>query len=469
MLHASLEQPAIFHATLALSSIHKRICFGVGDTELERAPGRLEQFTLRQYSEALRLLQPHHPRRHDDVVVSKQGPERDNAATRVALIACMLFICLEFIRGRYKTGNKHLQSGMKLLTNLQAESGRDSGLLRSGTRVPVDDYLAEAFNRMNLLAVQFGHGYRRAQPLGPNVVFEYQRLSHGMVFESITEARRTLDHLLDNIFHFSQECCRRDHKTSVDVPAAHVLLLDTQQHMQADLRAWFDTYKASRSKFQTQRDLLSKLGYQLLSLHFSMATIMAATCLAPRDEMAFDAHCGHFASLVADATEFLTVVRAIHSSTAPNLQPYARSAELFIFNADIGWTPPLYYTAIHCRSRSVRVQAMALLRTLPSKEGIWDSQFAASVAYEVMCIEEGDHDQAAATEDISWDIQQYAQENPSTPVLPASRRVHDVQIILPDSAAEKAVLICKQGIYGSDFRVITKELPWNSSQLTTAL
>ncbi|KAK4207067.1 hypothetical protein QBC37DRAFT_456610 [Rhypophila decipiens] len=103
VLRAGLDEPSVFHAMLAVGSLHKRITMGIRSPGPGGEPDSLEQFTLSQYNKAIyQLLQP-------------QFANRDKTVTRTALIACMLFVILEFLRGRLSAGYRHLLCGMKLL------------------------------------------------------------------------------------------------------------------------------------------------------------------------------------------------------------------------------------------------------------------------------------------------------------------------------------------------------------------
>jgi hypothetical protein len=200
--------------------------------------------------------------------------------------------------------------------------------------------------------------------------------------------------------------------------------------------------------------IVPKIGYQLLFLHYIMANILADTCLRPDDEMAFDSHGNGFASIIAHSFKVLEGVRTVHNSNNP---VFRSGSELFFFSADIGWAPPLYYTALHCRIHHIRLQAIRLLRAIPSKEGIWDSRFAASVAEEVMRIEEGNHYNDVTVDDESLFANLPQHRDLSRPTLPESCRVYHVRIVLPDGSSGKAFLTCKRGKTYSDSEDITRE------------
>jgi hypothetical protein len=59
---------------------------------------------------------------------------------------------------------------------------------------------------------------------------------------------------------------------------------------------------------------------------------------------------------------------------------------------DIGWIPPLYYTAIRCRIHRVRLHAIRLLESTSHREGICDARISAAVARTVMQLETNDVD-----------------------------------------------------------------------------
>lgn len=283
-MRASLEEPAIFHAMLALSSVHKRVWFGAEEIESKISPDRLEQFTLRQYNKAVNhLLQP-------------RFTSEDKASIRVTLVACMLFVCLEILRGRYNMANVHLQSGIKLLAGLDQVSKRE----------PIDDWLTEAFTRMTFLAVQFGQGYW--SPPSPHLL-KYQPLS--ITFESVAQARDNLDYILNDIFNLTGQCRRESTCEHSGLSGPGEDLLEVQRRIKSNLEAWLNTYKASRVSLQVQQDKLSNAGYQLLLIYYIMARILADTCLWPEDEMVFEAHGPSFVSIITSSDKYLEAVRAV--------------------------------------------------------------------------------------------------------------------------------------------------------------
>ncbi|GIJ99625.1 hypothetical protein Aspvir_003626 [Aspergillus viridinutans] len=98
VLQAGMSDPAVLHAILALSSVHRH---GIlNDDGLET--GDEEKVTLSRYSKAINYLQPHFK-------------AKDRTAFRIALIVCILFIALELLRGRFESARIHLRQGLNLL------------------------------------------------------------------------------------------------------------------------------------------------------------------------------------------------------------------------------------------------------------------------------------------------------------------------------------------------------------------
>ncbi|TGO33552.1 hypothetical protein BHYA_0240g00110 [Botrytis hyacinthi] len=111
-----------------------------------------ERSVILHYNMAIRHLQP---------LLSKATPEDAEAA----LACCILFICLENIRGRYAESLKHLESGVGLLVSLLVPDTKRRSLTSRKGRLPVAlhqaisstgqnkrniDHIAVLFSRLSL-------------------------------------------------------------------------------------------------------------------------------------------------------------------------------------------------------------------------------------------------------------------------------------------------------------------------------
>ncbi|KAK4207570.1 hypothetical protein QBC37DRAFT_355093 [Rhypophila decipiens] len=433
VLRASLHEPSVFHASLAISALHKQIVMGVQLPGPGGEPDQVEQFTLRQYNKAIhQLLQP------------QFGP-RNKPAIRTALVACMIFVCLEYLRGRFKTGHHHLLCGMKLLPVLMQFAGSN--------REPVDDDLIFIFTSVNLAAVQLGHGVPT-----PTAEFKPTPLPLPLLFKDLGHAREVLDRLTNDILYL--EANRGD--------GAEI----ERERIKRELAAWLAVYSASKPTIQAALgpSRITSLAYQALTMRYPMIKIMAETCLRePGDEMVFDNYTADFIHLITQATQFLMAIQGLHMYRKEPIFKLIET-ELVHFSANLGWTPQMYYAALHCRLRSIRWRAFQLLRAFRSREGIWDAQVVASAAEEVMRMEEGvdSLQEFVAKNDLLFKfVGSDEREEDSRletgddllPLPPASSRVSDVRIALPEEIVVpyQHTFTCRLKTDGGGTEEITRE------------
>ena len=145
VMQASIGEPAVLHAVLVLSSVHKNGF--VNDSRQnysDQTSSKQEQFMLEQYSKAIGDIQLH-------------LPSQDKLSVRVALITCIVFVCFEYLGGRFRTAQVHLQSGLRVLEEMQASSTVDpGGVPRSDhSSDPIDDWIAQAFSGRHVQAMLF--------------------------------------------------------------------------------------------------------------------------------------------------------------------------------------------------------------------------------------------------------------------------------------------------------------------------
>lgn len=191
LLQASVSEPAVSHAVLALSSVHK---LGAVDANGQKnissnVANEQEQYMLKHYGKAISHLQPHFS-------------NKDRASFRVTLIACFTFICLDFLRGHFEAAQVHLESGLKILEQMQALCNGNNGIVPSRPcRESTDEWIVEAFSRLHLQVELFKHTYQHPCPVLPAAEPE----TPALVFHSINEAWQPLGRLLPEIFHLTQQ------------------------------------------------------------------------------------------------------------------------------------------------------------------------------------------------------------------------------------------------------------------------
>lgn len=414
LLQASSTDSAVMHAMLALSSAHQEVVFDPNCRPL-RDTSHQELLTIRQYSKAIEYLQPHFS-------------DRSRASICLTVITCMVFVTLEFLRGNYTIGMKHLQHGLNLLQEAARIVGLESGGSAQST-VCFDDQIVTLFTRILVQARLLGQSIT-----SPHDPFLYNRSSLELrVFGSPDHARRTLEPLLLRIFDLEERRICRDEITTAS--------RNSQQLVQNELLEWTQIYQTTMASLPDTTSPLEAFAYRLLELYQTIATIMADVCVDTNPEMAYARHTSDFVSIISHCIQSYSIVlqskglESTHAYDGGN--PNANSI------SDIGWIPPLYYTAVKCRNHRVRLHAVRLLEAAPHKEGIWDAKLAAAVARKIIAVEE-QRLYINCADDFDFLAAPTAQELLLLPVLPEAHMLHELKVALPDTPAGRLVLRCNR-------------------------
>lgn len=440
LFQASLEEPAVLHAVLTLSSVHKREIFhGNAQSRSEDNPDEQEHFMLQQYIKAIRHLQPHFS-------------AKDRASVRVALITCVVFVCLELLHGHFTTAQTHLQNGLKVLMEMQIPTRMDNDndldkiFISNASCDSIDNWIAEAFSRLYVQVELFGLSYQH-----PCFVLQVSRPESSVAtFHSINEAWQQIERLLHKIVNLAEQA--RQHQISKNVSSGYPsTLLRHQQHIQAELAWWLETYEAARRDLQIQE--FEGFAYLMLCTYHAMAEIMAGACLRPDDESIYDSYTKKFVFLINQSAKNWSI-RSSNSQVRALPGHHMNMSRSIV---DIGWIPPLYYVALKCRVHRVRIQAVRLLESTSHREGIWDSKIAACVGRKVVLIEERDFYRNAETADDFPLSSSPGLEDLSLPTLPQSYRIQQVKVILPNSPTNNVFMFYNQIQTDGDWRVFMKE------------
>ncbi|KAF2787515.1 hypothetical protein K505DRAFT_257553 [Melanomma pulvis-pyrius CBS 109.77] len=434
---ASFSEPAVLHAVLALSSVHKRQTVNTDAQRLIRTnPDQQEQFGLRNYVKSIKAIG--HLKPHCSI--------KDRASFRVALITCVVFVCLEFLRGHFETGLVHLRNGISILREMKILSNRNDAVARlKSRRDSTDDWIIEALSRLHLQVELFQYTFEHPNP---NLCLQgtWQN-TPASIFHSIFEGWQELERLLNGIIYLTHQARRQAVPGCVSAKES-LELLEHQQHIKESLVQWLATWEAFEQSWGPASEERQK-AYLVLHVFHSMGAIMVNTCLHPRDEMIFDYHTNQFIFLIMQ----LAGLRDVHLiKTLPgHLMDMSRSV------VDFGWIPPLYITAVKCRVHRIRLQAIRLLESTSHREGIWDAKITACVARKVMEIEERDFYENEDTEDFFPLDSLPTPRDLDLPVLPDSHRLREVEVVLSGAPVDRILLFCKRMQHGLDCRVLLSE------------
>lgn len=431
IFQASSSEPAVLHAVIALASAHRseETTFR-NDARLGHHPyfkskndaprNAHDRFALQQYNKAICDLQSH-------LSVKSQ------ASLNIALITCMMFICLELLRGEFKSANTHLQNGMNILSQVQGRGTHDNTLTVRPDPQSVDDYLIEAYARLNIQSAVFGLGSRHlyilAQDLTCGLDSQFQIPS---TFPSIYEARKYLDGLLNRVLHLVEES--RDLPLASHQPISNLLI--RQSNLQTSLTSWLTAYDASTPSLLLHLTPRIVFGLPILRIYHTMTSIMLRTAFSIQ-ETAYDSLTSSFQSIITQCINIENVDLVDLGIKYPT-STFCKEMNIR-FTVDMGFIPPLYYTALKCRDPVIRRKAISFLRIAPHREGMWDPIIVSKVGQKIMEMEEGDFFRGV---DIDyWDA---TVGELRMPPLPEAARLSDVKVIMSETLKGAGTLVYKR-------------------------
>jgi hypothetical protein len=354
---------------------------------------------------------------------------------------------MEFLRGHYKTANVHFKNGLKLLGELEKETCPKSQdmIVSKPFNHFVDSCIVETFIKLQSQAISFGQAPTDLYP-----VWQIDSEFSTAKFGSVSEARGSLNHILDEIFYLTEQHSRQNHcKDGIISPE----LFKRQQQIRTALSSWFKNYDTLQITHPSQVFTRDGFLHIVLKFLYTMADIMIDTCLWSTSQLIYDSHLPDFVSIINQSIGIWKIIMTTHvSRVSPGLRTDISDA-----TADVGWVTPLYFTALKCRNHRVRAQAIRLLRSVPHKEGMWDATMAASIAILVMEIEEKDFCKGIEVDEGFSTGDMLQEEGLSLPALPEANRFHEVEVALPDNEEEKVIVTSKRKLKNGEWEVIVRE------------
>lgn len=388
----------IRHGLLALASIHES--FAGDQTKSVGA----EAFALEQYNLAIR----HH-------VKSLLHPKQSDSL-EAYLVSCLIFICIEALRGHYGSALSLVKQGLGIL------QGSKFDLNTSDSSPWPSDTIESILDQLTLQARSL---------MGGSNLGDLPTTKHGNhlsnipnAFSSITEAKDSLDH---NIYTYictvqKMQKIRKKYQiskigsphdpdifeTSTDTTIFSKLVKDAEDP-NIVLGRWdlalknFLRYRGGYANLQRHEQDAFKV-LQIQKLMIAMALDMLSDIPVVDNQMLWDKYLPICQQVIELAEEVLDVPQmepqSASSSTPDSTSsqtraspfehatlPYTKITQK-TFTLDIGLIAPLYDIACRCRDPFLRRRAIYLLRVSGRQEGIWDSSLAAHVAERIVAIEE---------------------------------------------------------------------------------
>ncbi|KAF5677547.1 hypothetical protein FHETE_1598 [Fusarium heterosporum] len=323
------SEPAVRHTVLAISSLFEN--FGA----LPTSKPDVNRFAISHYNKAINIL------------VNDPEPSID-----IVLLVCVLFVCLEFLRGNPAAAVTHATHGVQLF-NATEDNARLTTTLSNISMFPV--FFAKDGEEFPLLRRHTGKTVR-----------------DNPVFQDLSEAQHIFGHICIRALRIIRAGSSRLANPMHQKPLEEILSL--KREAQDDIETWgaaFERFHATRP--EDDRDDSTTVA---LMMWYRLMKVWLSQCMET-SEMGYDAFKDDFAHVIKWARK-----------AAENLENRNIKPAKFIY--DPGDVLKLHFTVHRCRYLPLRLEALSLMRRLASEGGPeWDAPLMDDMACRII---EAEHD-----------------------------------------------------------------------------
>ena len=371
-------EPAIKHAMLAIASLYEeteslgRPLNKKPPTSRDSSVSKPEAVAMKHYTKALSEL--------------RQGLNSKKTSSTMVLIACMLFTCVEALRGQDEAALAHIENGLNIISNLKKRHESESISGQRSHSISQDSQFTEplfgAFSALRLLALSI-----KEQNLRGKLKIEPRALEDcppRFTFSTLAEARTALEPILNNVANiiYSKAEAANAASPGPDPAATRTIQVDAQ------IRRWSRAFDAvmietSRQSYANDSPVFEHMKtYPLiLRIYAKLVSIRLWVSYWPVGDPSLDAMNPDFEELL-DLVERCTISQSQGRVSIPGnkFRP-----PLFIMN--MGIIPAIFFTACKCPSIALRCRAIEMLERNPRREVLWDSTNCARNARNLMEME----------------------------------------------------------------------------------
>lgn len=393
--HAAIAFGAVYEQRIARQNHHRSIASDPYDK-------RLEFLSSLRYETAIQLLR-------NRITETSQTPEM----VEEIMIACLIFVFMEILRGDDIAAVTHLDGALKLYDcaqpSGQASINARENELASNMNNALEGF-AKIFLRLDTQSVIY-MGSRT--PWYPDGFSDWFRTSEDTpaTFETFLDARDSLYEHLAKIMNFvtppegaekcfPEWCPHPDRGFDIytifhgstyrdyNLPKAST----QRRHFMHVLSRWKSAFQAFLQKGTSKTpEVLASCA--LLWLEYYTTRINLAVSYT-EDECCYDAQLPSFKKIAEQAevylkytvhTPQLAIPKDLNDKRAGNMPSLKPKKNDFKVYSSVCY--PLYYTALKCRYKPLRQSALAMLQNAGT-EGVWDADMLARIAEFVIAIEE---------------------------------------------------------------------------------
>lgn len=345
VLQLSHSEPAIRHAISAISIIYQDVELSLRHPAgcVNANPSAHQEWNTAVRSLSVRIQE--HPNSH-----------------LVPLVCCLLFTCIELLRGNHQSTLFHVENGFNILAALRYNNDVCSNLgpnIASNDRKAIEDHIVPVFLRLNVLCSLTGR-------LTPQMYSSAAKQDSPQ--KDLTDSRRRLYEVSDTCLRFIGKATLKADAFQIDIDD-----LVEQVKLQTRLDAWRIQLDELLRRMQATSSTGNQDAINILLAHFKVIYIWIRVCTSA-DESAPDSYHSDFEELLHYAEQIAKPDKGLVSP-----QP---------LSFDVQILGPLYYTALKCRHPIIRRRALEMLQSAPRREGLWNGHYAYVTAKRVIELEE---------------------------------------------------------------------------------
>jgi len=393
MLLVATHESAIKHALVALGTTHEDFV-NMGEPSLERS-----QFAMRHYQKAI------------NQIVKINAPESPHTID-VALASCLLFTCIETLRGHYQSALSHITSGLKIL---DGERHRENVF---HTRCIPRDRLESLFMHVESQVLEIGDAVFETRAF----VSQWSRYLMPDSFQSLGGAMRSLQMINNRMWHAMEllNFHSRDPAEHDEGFNAMIMERDATSSLFKQWKINFENMMADVDPLQISEVQKKEPAFLVLKIMQKTLEILLQVDVLDM-EMDYDRFLQGFSDIVYWSENYLQLTSTIQGSPLTSANPtpemtqlssghqlgdsplfepplkHAFSSQIMpksnsvmpkTFSMSIGCVPSLYICAARCREPTIRHKALRLLQICNRREGFWDASIAGRLAEQAILMEE---------------------------------------------------------------------------------
>ncbi|KAL6800988.1 hypothetical protein GGI42DRAFT_343788 [Trichoderma sp. SZMC 28013] len=307
-------------------------------------------------------------------------------SVEMVLMACVIFICIEFLTGQGDVAIRHVTHGLTLLNNLTLASSK--------TELSV--YLTSIFCHLGIFPFFFSERIPDIPDISSS--FNMGSIPVGLSFVSEIEAQAALDLLLCRSVRLVRMAA--GHKFNTKPKPDFLLDLGTlvvqQTKLQDDLALWWYAFSAMPLRLNLSNEREMKMHthahdadndegvFALLEVRWLVAQIWSSTCLAV-NETEYDAHFCSFQRIIHLAKQAKMKMKTRTRTTTSLVEP-SRG----IFSFTMGFGPLIHFVVLKCRYLPLRLETLALQPAIASlRESMWDCATMSAIGTRIVEMEHG--------------------------------------------------------------------------------